>query len=413
MSQAGAIQGSRVRILIYLLFAIQLVSMGAMEMSGPFWPVHLRGLTTSESLFSFASIAVYVGPMLGIILTSAFWGRIGDRYGHKLMMIRALAGLSLTQLGLALFSDIWVILILRFLQGAFAGYIAPAQAYGVSIEAPSRRARLFAILQISTNVGSLLGAVVGGLILDYATFFWINIIASALCAVCTVIAAVTLPDVPPVKKAVVVDKAAPVRSGSLWQGSPLLSLLGVMGILLLARMLPQTSFSLYVSSVFEVSNSVVGLCYGLLALGFILSATAWSRYFEHRGQQDTLQRMTYVVIGCIVLTAVAGVTHNPEVFVIAYFIWGVLLGATTPVLMALISKTADSSQQGHVLGIAQGTAQFASIAGISAGGLLSQVYGLQYTYLFVCLAYVVALVPIVALRYWPAVMQPSPAPDGE
>ncbi|QKV64924.1 MFS transporter [Pseudomonas sp. 43A] len=413
MSHAGAIQGSRVRILIYLLFAIQLVSMGAMEMSGPFWPVHLRGLTTSESVFSFASIAVYVGPMLGIILTSAFWGRIGDRYGHKLMMIRALAGLSLTQLGLALFSDIWVILILRFLQGAFAGYIAPAQAYGVSIEAPSRRARLFAILQISTNVGSLLGAVVGGLILDYATFFWINIIASALCAVCTVIAAVTLPDVPPVKKAVVVDKAAPVRSGSLWQGSPLLSLLGVMGILLLARMLPQTSFSLYVSSVFEVSNSVVGLCYGLLALGFILSATAWSRYFEHRGQQETLQRMTYVVIGCIVLTAVAGVTHNPVVFVITYFIWGVLLGATTPVLMALISKTADSSQQGHVLGIAQGTAQFASIAGISAGGLLSQVYGLQYTYLFVCLAYVVALIPIVALRYWPAAMQPSPAPDGE
>ncbi|CAI8811054.1 Uncharacterized MFS-type transporter y4xM [Pseudomonas sp. IT-347P] len=413
MSHAGAIQGSRVRILIYLLFAIQLVSMGAMEMSGPFWPVHLRGLTTSESLFSFASIAVYVGPMLGIILTSAFWGRIGDRYGHKLMMIRALAGLSLTQLGLALFTDIWVILILRFLQGAFAGYIAPAQAYGVSIEAPSRRARLFAILQISTNVGSLLGAVVGGLILDYATFFWINIIASALCAVCTVIAAVTLPDVPPVKKAVVADKTAPTPSGSLWQGSPLLSLLGVMGILLLARMLPQTSFSLYVSSVFDVSNSVVGLCYGLLALGFILSATAWSRYFEHRGQQDTLQRMTYVVIGCIVLTAVAGITHNPVVFVIAYFIWGVLLGATTPVLMALISKTADSSQQGHVLGIAQGTAQFASIAGISAGGLLSQVYGLQYTYLFVCLAYVVALIPIISLRYWPAAMQPSPAPPGD
>ena len=48
MSQAGAVQGSSVRILIYLLFAIQLVSMGAMEMSGPFWPVHLRGLAASE-----------------------------------------------------------------------------------------------------------------------------------------------------------------------------------------------------------------------------------------------------------------------------------------------------------------------------------------------------------------------------
>ena len=400
MPHASAIQGSNVRILIYLLFAIQLISMGAMEMSGPFWPVHLRGMTASESFFSFASIAVYVGPMLGIMLTSAFWGRIGDRYGHKLMMIRALAGLSLTQLGLALSGDIWVILILRFLQGAFAGYIAPAQAYGVSIEAPARRARLFAILQISTNVGSLLGAVLGGLILDHATFFWINISASALCAICTVVAAVTLPDVPPTKKNPATEPSTGMAStGSFWQKSPLLPLLCVMGILLLARMLPQTSFSLYVSSVFEVSNSVVGLCYGLLAVGFILSATAWSRYFEHRSQRDTLHRITYIVLGCIALTAIAGVTRNAIVFVGVYFIWGVLLGATTPVLMAMISKTADSSRQGHVLGIAQGTAQFASIAGISAGGLLSQVYGLQFTYLFVCLAYALALIPIIALRY--------------
>ena len=381
------------RVLIYLLFTIQLVSMGAMEMSGPFWPLHLRELTDSDTLFSFASIAVYVGPMLGILLTSAFWGRIGDRYGHKWMMIRALVGLTLTQLGLALFSDLWTILVLRFLQGACAGYIAPAQAYGVSIEAPSRRARLFALLQISTNVGSLLGAVVGGLILDHATFFWINLSAAALCAVCTLVAAVTLPDVAPVKK------TASAAKNGVWQGSALLPLLSVMGILLLARMLPQTSFSLYVSTTFNVSNAVVGLCYGLLALGFILSATAWSRHFEGRTQADTLRRIGYVVLGCIALTGLAGVTREPVVFVCAYFIWGVLLGATTPVLTALISKTADSARQGHVLGIAQGTAQFASIAGICLGGLLSQVYGLAYTYLFVCLAYAVAWVAILALRY--------------
>ena len=380
------------RVLIALLFTIQLVSMGAMEMSGPFWPVHLRQLTDSDTLFSFASVAVYVGPMLGILLTSAFWGRIGDRYGHKLMMIRALAGLTLTQLGLALFSDLWTILVLRFLQGACAGYIAPAQAYGVSIEVPSRRARLFALLQISTNVGSLLGAVVGGLILDHATFFWINLSAAALCAVCTVIAALTLPNVPPVKKT-----TAP-STGGTWQASALLPLLTVMGILLLARMLPQTSFALYVSTTFTVSNALVGLCYGLLALGFILSATAWARQFEGRSQADSLRRLTWVVAGCIALTALAGLTRNPLVFVLAYFVWGVLLGATTPVLMALVSRTADSTQQGHVLGIAQGTAQFASIVGICAGGLLSQVYGLAYTYLFVCVAYAMALIAILALR---------------
>jgi MFS family permease len=273
MSYAGIPQGSSVRLLVYLLFAIQLVSMGAMEMSGPFWPVHLRQMTTNDALFSFASTAVYVGPMVGIILTSALWGRIGDRHGHKLMMIRALVGLSLTQLGLALADDIWIILILRFLQGAFAGYIAPAQAYGVSIEAPSRRARLFAILQISTNVGSLLGAVVGGLILDHATFFWINLVASVLCAICAIVATLALPHVAPGKSpATVPDQPKPPRLGVC--NPAIVSLLGIMGLLLLARMLPQTSFSLYVVSTFDVSNAMTGLCYGLLALGFILCATS-------------------------------------------------------------------------------------------------------------------------------------------
>ncbi|MBC3362215.1 MFS transporter [Pseudomonas sp. SWRI154] len=400
MPRVGIPKGSSVRLLVLLLFSIQLVSMGAMEMSGPFWPVHLRQLTSNDALFSFASTAVYVGPMLGIILTSALWGRVGDRYGHKLMMIRALAGLSLTQLGLALTSDIWVILILRFLQGAFAGYIAPAQAYGVSIEAPSRRARLFAILQISTNVGSLLGAVVGGLILDQATFFWINIVASALCAVCTVVAALTLPYVAPVKKVSSAGNQADSSRRGLFNPATAW-LLGIMGLLLLARMLPQTSFSLYVASTFEVSNAMVGLCYGLLALGFILCATSWSRYFEQRNPAQTLHAMTGIVLSCIAVTALAGLTRQPVIFALAYFIWGLLLGATTPVLTALISKSTDNSRQGQVLGLSQGISQTASIIGISLGALLSQVYGLQNIYLYVCLAYAVALMPLILLRYKP------------
>jgi len=125
---------------IHALFVIQLISMGAMEMSGPFWPVHLKTHSTSALEFGIASVAVYIGPMLGIMLTAALWGRGGDRFGHKLMMVRALLGLSLTQLALAFATDVWMILALRCIQGACAGYIAPAQTYGVSVESPLRRA---------------------------------------------------------------------------------------------------------------------------------------------------------------------------------------------------------------------------------------------------------------------------------
>lgn len=388
--------------LIHVLFAVQLVSMGAMEMSGPFWPLHLKALSTSAFEFGFAGIAVYVGPMLGIMLTSAFWGRVGDRTGHKLMMVRALIGLSLTQLALAWATDVWTVLALRCIQGACAGYIAPAQTYGVGIVAPSRRARLFAYLQVSTNLGSLSGAVCGGLILDHATFFWINFIAACLCLGCAIAVMLILPNVHGRKQA---GKASlePVSPGStigasVWRSSPVPGLLGIVGVLLVSRMITQTPFSLYVGSTFSVGNWVVGLCYGMLSLGFALSASLWARYFEQRALGASLARTTWVALGCAVLALLAALTRNVGMFVAIHFMWGVLLGATTPVLMSLISKASSGAHQGYVLGVAQSTTQLASVGGIALGGWLSEGAGLPYTYAFVAVSYTVAAVVIATLR---------------
>ena len=387
--------------LIHVLFAIQLISMGAMEMSGPFWPLRLKALTTSSLEFGFAGVAVYVGPMLGIMMTSALWGRIGDRTGHKLMMIRALMGLALTQLALAWASDVWAILALRFVQGACAGYIAPAQTYGVGLVSALRRARLFAYLQVSTNLGSLAGAVAGGLILDNAAFFWINFVAGVLCLSCAGVVAFVLPDVRAPKSARAhVSMPEPVGGKDAafrWRTSRIPGLLGIVGVLLVSRTITQTPFSLYVSSTFKVDNWVVGLCYGMLSFGFVVSASLWARYFENRVRAEALRAMTFVAIACMVLMLTAALTRHVAVFVAIHFAWGVLLGATTPVLMSLISRAAGSVHQGYVLGIAQSVTQFASIAGIALGGWLSDGLGLQYTYFFVAAAYALAVAVIIVL----------------
>jgi MFS family permease len=311
--------------LVHTLFFIQFVSIGAMEMSGPFWPLHLKALSTSGIEFGFAGVAVYVGPMIGIMLTSAFWGRVGDRTGHKLMMIRALTGLSLSQFALAWATDVWTILALRFVQGACAGYIAPAQTYGVGIVPPLRRTRLFAYLQVSTNLGSLVGAVSGGLILDHTTFFWINIVAAVLCMGCAGAVMFVLPNVHVSRRA----SAAPpergaadsTRAPATWWSSPIPGLLGVCGILLVSRMITQTPFSLYVSSTFNVGNLLVGLCYGMLSFGFVMSASLWARYFEGRRLMESLRTMTLIALACAALALIAALTRNVTTFVAIHVAW--------------------------------------------------------------------------------------------
>ncbi|WP_234889877.1 MFS transporter (plasmid) [Agrobacterium vitis] len=372
-----------------LLFALQFISMGAMEMSGPFWPLQIRVLSPSDMVFGLASIGVYIGPMLGISLTSAFWGRMGDRYGNRLMMVRALAGLAITQLLIALAQDVWIILFLRFLQGAFAGYIAPAQAYAVQVNSGRDRANLFAWLQVATNVGSLGGAFAGGLILDAMPFAAVNIAAGVVCSLCAVIAWATLP-IPPIKQ-----KAPRAASGALTpdhseSSASVVGLMVLICTLLASRMVLQVPFALYMTQVFGADHWVIGLSYGLMACGFVIGAPLWARLFKTRSLGFVLAANTAIAIACACVTLIAGYTTVVPVFAGLYFLWGILLGGTTPVLTSRLSQATSFTRQGEILGRAQSWQQIASILGIAAGVGSMQLWGADAAFPLVSACYVLS-----------------------
>ncbi|TIP23067.1 MAG: MFS transporter [Mesorhizobium sp.] len=380
-----------------ILFALQFVSMGAMEMSGPFWPVHIKTLSPSDSFFGLAGIGVYVCPMLGVSLTSAFWGRMGDRHGNRLMMVRALAGLAITQLLIAFAQDVWTILALRFLQGAFAGYIAPAQAYGVQVTGGRDRAGLFAWLQVATNVGSLGGAFLGGLILDALPFAAINLTAGVICALCAAGAWTSLP-VPPNGIIPVRSARAKITAHAPSGSAPVPGLLVLMGMLLASRMVLQVPFSLYMTQIFGAQHWVTGLSYGLLALGFVVGAPLWVRLFEGRAKSYVLGWSVLISAGCLAITHLAGITGSIGFFAMLYFIWGALLGGTTPTLLSIISAATQSDRQGSVLGLAQSCQQGASVVGIVAGVAVTQLSGVKAAFPLVSTLY--ALSFLVALGIW-------------
>jgi MFS family permease len=380
-----------------LLFGLQFISMGAMEMSGPFWPIQIKLLSPSDSVFGLAGIGVYVGPMIGMSLTSTFWGRMGDRYGNRLMMVRALGGLAITQLLVAAAQDVWTIMALRFLQGACAGYIAPAQAYGVQVTGGKDRASLFAWLQVATNVGSLGGAFLGGLILDSFPFAAINLTAGGICVLCAAVAWLSLPVPAPGAIATNPGSAGTARPSSS-TGVPVAALLVLMGMLLASRMVLQVPFSLYMTQIFGARHWVAGFTYGLLACGFVVAAPLWARLFENRTPSYVLGGNVLISAACALVTYLAGSTGSVAVFASLYFVWGALLGGTTPVLLALISITAANDRQGSILGLAQASQQAASASGIIAGVAITQLFGVEAAFPLVAALY--ALSFLSALGIW-------------
>ncbi|MGH8810258.1 MAG: MFS transporter, partial [Noviherbaspirillum sp.] len=180
------------------LFVIQLISMGAMEMSAPFWPLHLRALGQfSPHALAWASGIAYAGPMVMAMCFTPWWGRLGDRTGHKPMLLRALVALAATQLWIATTDDAVTILVVRLVQGALAGFIAAAQAYGACLVDSGKRGSLMANLQVATAIGSVIGPLGGGAIFDALGFRTLNIVAAALCFACAIAAWLVLPAASP------------------------------------------------------------------------------------------------------------------------------------------------------------------------------------------------------------------------
>ncbi|WP_343741818.1 MFS transporter [Herbaspirillum huttiense] len=355
------------------LMAIQLLSMGAMEMSGPFWPLHLREMAPmSAATLAWVSMAVYAGPLLMTMLTAPWWGRLGDRTGHKPMVVRALLALAVSQLMAAWTDSVTVVLLARLIQGALGGFIATAQAYGAGLATPAQRSSLMARLQVATAMGSALGPWLGGILFDLWGFWIVNLTTALVCVLCALLAAVALPFVKPAaptdrqraSSKPVAPTAAERPALQAFQGL-------LLGILLVqaGKIMPQAFFAVYADQVLHANASFTGLCYGATALGLCIAAPLWARAFAALAPEQVLQRVKWITLACAATLALQSMSHVPAWFVAARLLWGVFLGALLPVFYTLLSRQADGHRQGWVLGAGNSAAKAGALLGTAAGAL--------------------------------------------
>lgn len=377
------------------LFIIQLVSMGAMEMSGPFWPIHLRALGKLDAeQLAWASAIAYLGPMITAMVFTPLWGRIGDRVGHKPMLLRALVALSLTQLYIGFAQDVLSILLTRLIQGALAGFIAASQAYGTHLTGPTERAALMARLQVATAIGSVLGPIAGGMCFAQFGFPMLNLIAALFCAACVLAVMLRLPNLSPTQASKNTADTYTAFRGL----SPIMGLLVSITLVQAGKMMPQAFFGLYAQEVLHISTTMTGLCYGATALGLCLAAPWWAKKFADLDRDAILARVIMICGVCAALTALQALSVNLPLFLITRLAWGVCLAALLPVFYGLISREVPHAIQGLALGTGNSAAKAGALIGTGAGALTLGLLPLRYAFWGVSLMYVLSALCMYYLR---------------
>ena len=132
------------------------------------------GITDLAEVAAWTSAFQSIGA-IGFTIATPIWGALGDRYGRKPMLVRAMIATSLVLVGLGLIRTPVQLMVLRAIQGFFTGTPAAATALVATGSPKHRLAYALGLVQTSVFVGNTLGPMVGGFIADSygyrATFF--------------------------------------------------------------------------------------------------------------------------------------------------------------------------------------------------------------------------------------------------
>jgi DHA1 family multidrug resistance protein-like MFS transporter len=396
---------------LYVLCGTQFLGMMAMNLVVPFLPFYLRelGVTNPDELARWSGL-VFAGPFMTAFIATPFWGALGDRHGRRLMVIRALFGLTISQLLIGFAQDVVQIFLFRLLQGALSGFIAATLAL-VSTSTPRERiGYALGLLQSSTAAGTVIGPFVGGLLADLIGYREIFFIVAALCFTAGIVVIKNVQET----TAVITDK---MNIFTPFHNMRLLVSDKHLRVVALTLILAQTSvqmiepiFALFIESFAAETRFLSTLTGGIFAIAgvfMVFSAPWWGKRNDRLGfKRNLLMALTG--------TGVAYSFHLivPNLFALTGLraLLGFARGGVVPALYSLTNLHAPSDRKSGMIGIASSITILGNMVGPIIGGMIGGHLGVR-----ACFAFTGGLLFLTTLIVWKYLIevQNVPSPHSE
>ena len=131
----------------------------------PFLPLFIGQLGVSDvgEIAMWTGLSLGVTPALTALLAPA-WGRLGDRYGRKIMVERSLVSFVLLFAAMGFVTRVWQVLALRAIQGLFAGYGSLSVAMAAESAPRDRMPAAIGTVQTAQRIGPAVGPLIGGVL---------------------------------------------------------------------------------------------------------------------------------------------------------------------------------------------------------------------------------------------------------
>jgi DHA1 family multidrug resistance protein-like MFS transporter len=301
----------------------------------PFLPLYIAELGTTDV----GEITLWTGLILGATptvtaISAPLWGRVGDRYGNKLLIIRSLTAFILTKAAMAFVTAPWQLFALRALLGVFAGYGALTISMAAQSAPRDKMAQAIGTVQTGHRLGPAMGPVIGGVLAPLVGLRNAFLVAAAFYVVAMLLIIVVYKDP--------IDAKAPNKVRGGWEVFSqlsrlpgfLLALFVIFGLQTVDRSFGPV-LPLFVSQVGVEGDRiplVAGLLFSLGAVAAAVGSQLAPRLLERRTAKSVIVSGT--ITAAIALSAIV-VAPSVWILGIAIAIAGTAMGSSTTAIYSV------------------------------------------------------------------------------
>ena len=155
------------KINLTTLWVSQTMSIASFGLGLPFIPYFIQqlGLTDPTEIKIYTGILA-VAPAVTMAIMAPIWGLLSDRFGRKMMIVRAMGAAVIVIGCMGLVNHVWQLVALRTLQGVFTGTITASTTFIAANTPKERLTYALGVISSSNFLGYSLGPLVGGIIAE-------------------------------------------------------------------------------------------------------------------------------------------------------------------------------------------------------------------------------------------------------
>jgi DHA1 family multidrug resistance protein-like MFS transporter len=396
---------------LWAMVAVQFIMSLSVTVIAPILPLFLPDIGVHEA----AAIDVWAGVLnsasfLLSAMLAPVWGVLSDRYGRKLMVLRASIGISTVYCIISLVTSPWQLLGLTMLAGCFGGFSVSAVSLVASQVPEQRLGYALGWLSTAQMVGGLMGPVAAGTVADLAGGYRVVFLfTGGLAALAALGAARFVHEQRQAGRGPRGGWRRQVAVLATARGLPVL-----LTVLLMAQVGVRSVVPVITLFVADLTGPVAALA---TLAGFAASVTGIadviaSPFLGRRSDTLGYRRVLLISLtGAALCTLPMAWAGSYQVFLAERFAVGLFIGGILPTTNALIARSVQASDRGAVFGASATASLLGAFLGPLMGGSVAGAFGLRLVFVATGLLFLATLGWVfVAVRDPPKLASPGAAP---